>query len=463
MRESIRGISMGKLFGTDGVRGLANVELTPEIAFKLGKASVFALIKSGKQAPKIIVGTDTRLSCGMLEAALCAGMCALGARVYLAGVIPTPAVAYTVRRRKFDAGVVISASHNPFQDNGIKFFNAEGYKLPDSMEAEIEQLVIKGTDDLRGPSGYEVGTIQNDPQALPDYVAFLAEVMPRGTTFKGLKIALDCANGATSAAAPQVFKALGADVLHVLHHTPTGTNINENCGSTHMEALCRYVADNNMDIGVAFDGDGDRCLLVDEKGQVVDGDQIMSFCGLDMKAKGKLANNTIVATVMSNLGLHLMGEREGVKIAAAAVGDRYVLEKMLEDGCNFGGEQSGHIIFLDYNTTGDGLLTALFAAALMREKNTTLSALGKLMDVLPQTLVNVHVPNDKKSACMTDKTIQSAIQQTEQVLAGEGRVLIRPSGTEPLIRIMLEGRDKAFLDTEANRLAKIFEEIVAGV
>ena len=451
---------MGILFGTDGVRGLANAELTPEIAFNLGKAGAHVLTKMRHGTPRIIVGTDTRLSCNMLEAALCAGLCAVGAKVLLAGVVPTPAIAYLVRHYQLDAGVVISASHNPFYDNGIKFFNSEGYKLADSVEAEIERLIENGLDDLPRPTGDAIGRREACPQALADYIDFLASTMP-GVSFGGLKIALDCAHGATYEAAPKVFAKCGADVhnLHVLHNAPNGENINVACGSTHMDALCRYVVENKMDVGIAFDGDGDRCLLVDEQGRIVDGDQMMSICAAALKAQGKLRKDTVVATIMSNLGLHIMGEKTGIKIETTDVGDRYVLEKMLAEGYAFGGEQSGHIIFLDHNTTGDGLLTALFVASLMQKDGvrTPLSALNCQMDVLPQTLVNAKVGNHKKTAYMDDETIRRAIADIEQTLSKEGRVLIRPSGTEPLVRIMLEGRDKAFLDAEANRLAKLFE------
>ncbi len=447
---------MGKLFGTDGVRGLANEELSPELAFNLGKAGAYVLTKMTNHAPKIIVGMDTRLSCDMLEAALCAGMCSVGAQVIAAGVLPTPAIAYLVRKYKLDAGVMISASHNPFFDNGIKFFNQDGYKLADKIELEIEDIIENGLDKLPKPTGEKIGFKTLCPEALSDYEEFLAKTVS-GVSCKGLKIALDCANGATYKSAPDVFNKLGAEVF-VLNNNPDGVNINKDCGSTHIEGLQKYVVENKMDIGIAFDGDGDRCLLVDEKGCLVDGDQIMSICANYLKGEGRLKNNTLVATIMSNLGLFIMGEKYDINILKTAVGDRYVLEKMLEEGHILGGEQSGHVIFLEHNTTGDGMLTALQVVSIMIKKNESLAELNSLMEVLPQVLVNAKVGNTKKALYMENETIKSEIERIEAELSKKGRVLIRPSGTEPVIRIMLEGQDRDYLKEEATKLAKLFEE-----
>ncbi|MDR1532196.1 MAG: phosphoglucosamine mutase [Clostridiales bacterium] len=454
---------MGKLFGTDGVRGLANVELTPELAFKLGRAGAYVLTKTGRRAPKIIVGTDTRRSCGMLSCALTAGMCSVGADVYSAGVIPTPGVAYLVRKYQLDAGVVISASHNPMQDNGIKFFNSEGYKLPDALEDEIEGVIETGLDDLPRPSGADVGSQIMCDKALDDYIAFLRSTAD--TRLDGMIIALDCGNGATFEAAPYLFSHMGAKVLP-LNNDPDGKNINAGCGSTHMEPLMEFVRKNKADVGIAFDGDGDRCLMVDERGGLVQGDEIMSICGNIMKDERRLKQDTIVATVMSNLGLTLMGEARGINIVQTKVGDRYVLEKMLESGYSFGGEQSGHIIFLDHTTTGDGILTALQMLLVMKKTGKTLSQLNTYMTVLPQVLVNARVANEKKYDYLKHPGIQAEIKALESKFAGSadgtpsaGRVLIRPSGTEPVVRVMLEGRKQAVLQREAKRLAAMLEEL----
>ncbi|MCL2618331.1 MAG: phosphoglucosamine mutase [Defluviitaleaceae bacterium] len=448
---------MGKLFGTDGVRGLANRELTPELAFKLGKAGAYVLTKHTQGAPKILLGMDTRRSGGMLAAALTAGMCSMGADVYNAGVIPTPGVAYVVRKG-YDAGVMLSASHNPFEDNGIKFFNALGYKLDDAIEDEIEELIANGLDELPRPTHAEVGVAPDDTGAMDSYVGFLVNAVG-GRSFDGMKIALDCANGATGAAAAKVFARLGADT-RFLHDTPDGRNINHECGSTHMESLKDFVLSNGMDIGIAFDGDGDRCLFIDSNGKLVDGDETLSICASYMREQGKLHKDTIVATVMSNLGLKLMGEKLGINILQTGVGDRYVLEEMLRGGYNIGGEQSGHIIFLDDSTTGDGILTALKLLCALHAWGKTLSQANTFMEVLPQVLVNAKVQGENKHAYADNAEIRREIEILEKRFAGEGRVLIRPSGTEPKVRVMIEGRNQAELETEAHRLAKLIESIL---
>lgn len=452
---------MERLFGTDGVRGVANRELTPEMALRLGRAGAYVLTRAKEtaRAPRILVGKDTRISGDMLEAALTAGMCSLGAEVYHAGVIPTPGIAHLVRAYKLDAGVMISASHNPMQDNGIKFFNADGFKLPDAQEDEIEAIYrSRGTADgteLPCPEGADVGAKRDCPRATDDYVDFLISTVP-GLSLDGLRIALDCANGATSLIAPQVFARLGATPF-TLHHRPDGVNINDGCGSTHIESLRAYVAEHHMDIGFAFDGDGDRMLAVDDTGEIVDGDQILAVCAKDLHSRGLLKHGALVATVMSNLGLSLMCRRHGITLCQTDVGDRYVLEKMLAEDYILGGEQSGHIIFKTHNTTGDGLLTALQLLSVIRREGKPLSALKTVMDILPQALVNVRVSNGRKQALLENEPIARLIAQTESTLHGEGRVLVRPSGTEPLVRVMIEGADRAHIDRLAGDLAQLIE------
>ncbi|MCL2351590.1 MAG: phosphoglucosamine mutase [Firmicutes bacterium] len=456
---------MSRLFGTDGVRGLANAELTPELAFRLGRAGAYVLSKQTGDQPKIIIGTDTRRSADMLEAALTAGMCSVGALVYSAGVIPTPAVARLVRFYGLDAGVAITASHNPMQDNGIKFFNGQGYKLADSLEDEIEECMAR-VDELPRPSGEGVGYRIPCETAVQDYVDFLKgvvrsvsgasdEELPR--VFAGMKIALDCANGATSVPATLVFHELGAEV-YVINNDPDGTNINRGCGSTHLGALTAFVRETGADAGFAFDGDGDRMLAADELGSEVDGDQIMSVCALDLRGKGLLARDTLVVTVMSNMGLSIMCEKHGLNIEKTAVGDRYVLERMLERGYNFGGEQSGHIIFLDHSTTGDGILSALLFLLVIKNSGERLSRLNTLMEVLPQALAGAKVANDRKRAFSENERIKNAIRTLEDKYRNEGRVLIRPSGTEPLVRVLIEGKDRQEAERDARELAGVIEE-----
>ena len=451
---------MGKLFGTDGFRGVANTKLTPELAFELGRAGAYVLTKHASQTPKIIIGMDTRISGDMLAAALTAGMCSVGATVYSAGVIPTPAVACLVRKYGLDAGVVISASHNPFQDNGIKFFSSSGYKLPDALEEEIEKYIFEKSGELPRPIGDKIGRTKQCQTATEDYAAFLSEAIGN-KRLDGMKVALDCANGATHIAAPLIFKQLGAEVFKI-GNSPDGLNINENCGSTHTGAISEFVKKTGADVGFAFDGDGDRCFMIDEKGKVIEGDEIMTILAHRMKKDGKLAHNTIVATVMSNLGLTLMGEEHGITIERTAVGDRYVLERMIEGGFTLGGEQSGHIILLDHNPTGDGILTALKICSIMKSEGKTPSQLNNLMTILPQVLVNAKVSPEKKDAYLTDETIIREIKRIEEKFANEGRVLIRPSGTEPLVRVMIEGKDQGVIEAEARALAGMIEELLAA-
>lgn len=446
---------MGKLFGTDGVRGVANKDLTADIAFKLGRAGAYVLTKTKKHEAKILVGMDTRISGDMLESALIAGICSVGAHAISAGIIPTPAVAYLVRKYNLDAGVVISASHNPVEDNGIKFFNGDGYKLSDDLENEIEYIMENEINTLPSPTGIKIGTKTICEEALDDYIEFVKSTTD--VEFDGLKIAVDCANGASYKSSPIALLELGADVK-VIHNDPDGTNINDNCGSTHMDNLINFVKETKADVGFAFDGDADRCLAVDENGTLIDGDQIMAICGLYMKENDKLEKNTIVATIMSNLGFFQMAEKNRINVEQTKVGDRYVIERMLEKGYKLGGEQSGHIIFLDHNTTGDGIITAVQLVTVMKKKGKKLSELAKAMEVLPQVLVNAKVSNEKKNLLETDDEIQSAIKEIEQKFSKDGRILIRPSGTEPVIRVMIEGTDKQVMQQEAERLAKLIEK-----
>lgn len=448
---------MGRMFGTDGVRGVAGSELTIELATKLGQAGAYVLTKEKSHQPTIIVGCDTRISGGMLANALMAGICSVGANAVYVGVLPTPAVAYLTRKHKVDAGVVISASHNPMEFNGIKFFNGEGYKLSDALEDEIEDLIKNDMKDVVLPIGSGVGRIDYRFDIREEYVKFIKKCVP--VDLKGMKIVVDCAEGASHYTSVKALTDLGADVV-ALHVSPDGTNINANCGSTHMEELRARVVYEKADVGLAFDGDADRMLAVDELGNLVDGDQLMAICANHMKQQGTLKKNTIVATVMSNLGMFLMAEREGIHIEKTKVGDRYVLENMRENGYNIGGEQSGHIIFLDENTTGDGLLSALHLLKVMVETGRKLSDLASIMEVLPQALVNAKVPNHKKEHFAEYAEIAEAIEEVEKRFAGEGRVLIRPSGTEPLVRVMIEGKDQKLIEEEAKKLADLITKIM---
>ncbi len=448
---------MARMFGTDGVRGVAGSELTIQLATKLGQAGAYVLTKEKSHQPTIIVGCDTRISGGMLANALMAGICSVGANAVYVGVMPTPAVAYLTRKHKVDAGVVISASHNPMEFNGIKFFNGEGYKLSDALEDEIEELINNDMEDVVFPTGSGVGKIDYRFDIKEEYIEFMKKCVP--VDLSGLKIVVDCAEGASYYTSVQTLTDLGAEVV-AIHTSPDGTNINANCGSTHMSELRARVVYEKADVGLAFDGDADRMLAVDELGNLVDGDKLMAICANYMKENGTLKQNTIVATVMSNLGLFLMGEEKGIHIEKTKVGDRYVLENMRENGYNIGGEQSGHIIFLDENTTGDGLLSALHLLQVMVETGKKLSDLASIMEVLPQALVNARVPNHKKEKFAEYSEIAEAIQEVEKKFAGEGRVLIRPSGTEPLVRVMIEGKDQQLIEEEAKKLADLITKIM---
>ncbi len=446
---------MGKLFGTDGVRGVANKELTPELAYKLGRAGAYVLaFKSKSKKPLIVIGRDTRISGQMLESALTAGICSVGGDVIRVGVVPTPGVAYLTRELKATAGVVISASHNPVEDNGIKFFSSTGYKLPDAIEEEIEELVLSSEDNMPLPVGIDVGQVKDMNEIVDKYVDFAKSTVD--TDLKGIKVVIDCAHGAAFEVAPRVLKELGAEVI-VLNNQPDGTNINEKCGSTHPQDVQEAVLQYGANIGLAHDGDADRLIAVDEKGCLVDGDQIMVACGLYLKEKGLLKNNAVVVTIMSNMGIHLALEKAGIKVYQTKVGDRYVLEKMVEEDCVLGGEQSGHIIFLNHNTTGDGLVSGLQLIQVMAASGKPLSELAAQMEIFPQVLVNARVKN--KEAVMTSQAFKEKTKKAENSLQGKGRVLIRPSGTEPVIRVMVEGPDKEVIGELAQELAKTAEKL----
>ena len=440
---------MSRLFGTDGVRGLVNEFLTPELAYHLGRAAA-SYFGQSIDRPVFLIGRDTRISGGMLESALAAGICAVGGDVIVLGEAPTPAIAYLVRQKECTAGVVISASHNPYPDNGTKFFDGNGFKLPDAVEDEIEELCKSSADDcLPRPTKGDIGTIQYHQEWVQEYVDF---VVSTSASLEGLKVVYDGAHGAASYVGPTILRQLGAEVI-AINVEPNGTNINDNAGSTHLEGLQAAVLREEAHVGIANDGDADRCLMVDERGQVLDGDQIMLLCGLHLQEQGKLKDNMIVGTVMSNIGFHKAAEELGMKTCSTAVGDRYVLEKMLAEGYSIGGEQSGHVIFLDYNSTGDGLLTAVQTLSIMKEKGKSLSELAGLMTKYPQLLVNVRVLT--KAGWETNAAIQDAIREAEEELGSNGRILVRPSGTEPLIRVMAEGPDQEQLDELCHRIGDV--------
>lgn len=443
---------MGKYFGTDGIRGVANQDLTPELAYKVGRTGGYVLTKHTDK-PKIVVGRDTRISGIMLESALVAGLLSIGAEVVRLGVISTPGVAYMTKALGADAGVMISASHNPLEDNGIKFFGGDGYKLLDEMEEEIEKLLDLEKDTLPRPTGANVGRVTDYFEGAQKYLSFLKSTVT--TDFSGLKIVVDCANGAASALAPRLLADLEADII-TISSNPNGVNINLNCGSTHPEKLQQEVIAHQAHLGLAFDGDADRLIAVDEKGKIVDGDHILYICGLALKAKGKLQADTIVTTVMSNYGLNDALKTEGISTVQTAVGDRYVMEEMRKNGFNLGGEQSGHVIFLDYITTGDGLLTALQLVQAVKESGKPLSELAAKVVKYPQVLVNVRV-KDKKT-WRDNPRVEEALQRGEETLKGRGRILVRPSGTEPIIRVMAEGPDEHEVRTIVNQIAKVIEE-----
>ncbi|MCM3742045.1 phosphoglucosamine mutase [Oceanobacillus luteolus] len=444
---------MKKYFGTDGVRGVANESLTPELAFKLGRVGGYVLTKETEN-PKIIIGRDTRISGHMLEGALLAGLLSIGAEVMRLGVISTPGVAYLTKAMSADAGIMISASHNPVEDNGIKFFGPDGFKLTDEQEAEIEKLIDE-EDQLPRPVGANVGTVNAYFEGGQKYLSYLKDTIDND--FAGLTIALDCAHGATSSLATHLFADLEADI-YTIGTSPNGLNINEGVGSTHPEAVRELVLEKEADVGLAFDGDGDRLIAVDEKGNIVDGDQIMYICGKYMKEKGALRNDTIVSTVMSNIGFYKALEENGMQSEKTAVGDRYVMEEMRKGGYNLGGEQSGHIIFLDFITTGDGMLSALQLVNVMKETGKPLSELAAEMQIFPQVLKNVKVID--KNEALTNPVILQEIEAVEKELGNDGRVLVRPSGTEPLVRVMIEARTEEECNKYVDRIVRVIQDVL---
>ena len=446
---------MGRLFGTDGARGVANSELTCELAMKIGRAAAMVLTESCAHKPKVLIGMDTRASSHMLAAAIGAGLCSVGADVLIIDVVPTPAVAFLVKEYDYDAGVMISASHNPCEYNGIKIFQGNGYKLPDELENEIEEIILDETKLPPVVLGGDVGKISFSSKAVDDYIFHLA--MTADGDFKGMKIALDCANGSASVTARALFTRLGAKCC-IINETPNGTNINENCGSTHLEQLQKFVVENKCDIGFAFDGDADRLLVVDENGEVVDGDKIIAVCSKFMKENNKLKNNTAVVTVMSNMGFFKFCEKNDINCVKTKVGDRYVLEEMVKNGYVIGGEQSGHIIFLDYATTGDGQMSAIQVLNVLKSTGKKISELASEMQVYPQVLINVRVSNFGKTRLDKDEEVQLAIREASEELGDTGRVLVRVSGTEPLVRVMLEGEDYNQIKSLAESIAKVIEE-----
>ncbi|MVB10366.1 Phosphoglucosamine mutase [Caprobacter fermentans] len=449
---------MGRLFGTDGVRGVANSELTCELAMNIGRAAATVLTDSSHRHPKILIGKDTRLSSDMLEAAITAGLCSVGANVVRLGVVPTPAVAFLVGKYKADAGVMLTASHNPCEFNGIKIFSGDGYKLPDALEEQIEAIVLDHAQEPACPVGGAVGSVSEAPNTVRDYVDHIKSTVPFALT--GMKIAVDCANGSASRTAELLFSELGAE-CHMLSDHPNGINVNDACGSTHMENLMRFVGENDMDAGVAFDGDADRCLAVDENGRLVDGDFLMAICAADLKSRGKLEKNTVVGTIMTNMGFNRFCEDDGIKFESTKVGDRYVLEEMLLEGYNFGGEQSGHIIFHDFATTGDGQLTAAQLLSILKRREAKLSSLATLMTRYPQVLVNVDVKPDGKLRFYTDPQVKEAVDGAKKQLGNRGRVVVRPSGTEPLLRVMVEGEDETEIAEAANVVAGVIRDRLA--
>lgn len=449
---------MGRLFGTDGVRGVANEKLTCELAMKIGRAAATVLSGGSRRRPVFAVGMDTRISSDMLLMSLTAGLCSTGADVIVLGVVPTPAVAFLVGKYKADAGVMISASHNSAEFNGIKIFSGDGYKLPDALEERIEQIVLDQVETPKLVPGDDIGKVIHKATVIKDYVDHLKSTV--AFNLEGLHIAVDCANGSASVTAQKLFSELGAQ-CEFLFDQPDGVNINAGCGSTHIEALTQYVVENHLDAGVAFDGDADRCLCVDDQGNLVDGDFIMAICALDMKKRGKLSRDTVVGTIMTNLGFIKFCEANGLRFNATKVGDRFVLEEMLLEEYDFGGEQSGHIIFRDFATTGDGQLTAIQLLSLMRREGKPLSQLAQVMTRYPQAMINVKVSPEGKLNFYTDPQVRAAIDEGKKRLGDNGRVVVRVSGTEPLIRVMTEGQDETFIQEVAQQIADVVKERLA--
>ena len=451
---------MRKYFGTDGIRRIANTELTPELVYKVAKAGAYVLSKHTDHRPTILIGRDTRISGTLIESAMLSGFLSYGANVKLLGVIPTPAVAYLTRKLKADASVVISASHNTYEFNGIKYFSNKGMKIPDALEEEIEEVMESGKLDELKAVNDKIGVSEYCLDLIDEYVYFFRKNFDDNIE-KYLRddfiVGLDTANGATSVVAEKVFKALGIK-YKIINNNPNGININENCGSTHLEGLKKFVKENKLSLGVAYDGDGDRCLAVDENGNEIDGDKLLAIISNTLRKKGKLNKDTIVATVMSNLGLNKYAKNNGLNLIQTKVGDRYVLEEMLKNGYNLGGEQSGHVILLDYNPTGDGILTSLMLIQSILEENKKASELAETIKLYPQVLINAKVDANKKYDYEKDEEIKLAIENLQKEFAGNGRVLIRPSGTEPLVRVMIEGEDQQYITKKAGEVAALIEK-----
>lgn len=448
---------MGRLFGTDGIRGIANSFLTCELALKVGRAAGSVLSDGSRRRLLFCVGSDTRISSDMLSFSIASGLCSVGADVIILGVVPTPAVAYLVGKYKADAGIMISASHNPAEYNGIKIFSGDGYKIPDALEEQIESLVLDGEE--QALSGTDIGKVTYASNAVKDYVDHLKSTVMN--SLEGLNIAVDCANGSASVSAERLFTELGANA-DILHSRPDGININCDCGSTHIERLREYVLNNKLDAGVAYDGDADRCICVDDRGNIVDGDFILAICAKDMKERGKLAKNTVVGTVMTNMGFGRFCKDNGISFVATKVGDRFVLEEMLQEDYNFGGEQSGHVIFSDFASTGDGQLTSIQLLSLVKRSGSKLSELTEVMKRYPQSIINVEVSKEGKLAFYTDPQIKAAIESAKKQFGEAGRIVVRPSGTEPLIRIMTEGEDRALTENVAKSVSEIIKERLGG-
>lgn len=449
---------MGRLFGTDGIRGIANSFLSCELAVKVGRAAGRVLSDGSRRRLLFCIGSDTRISSDMLSFSVASGLCSVGVDVIILGVVPTPAVAYLVGKYKADAGIMISASHNPAEYNGIKIFSGDGYKIPDALEEQIETLVLDDESELE-LSGTDIGKVTYATNAVKDYVDHLKSTVMN--SLDGLNIAVDCANGSASVSAAKLFEALGANA-DVLHDKPDGININTNCGSTHIDILREYVLRNNLDAGVAYDGDADRCICVDDKGNIVDGDFIMAICAKDMKERGKLAKNTVVGTVMTNMGFGKFCKENDISFIATKVGDRFVLEEMLQEDYVFGGEQSGHVIFGDYASTGDGQLTSIQLLSLVKRSGKKLSELASVMKRYPQCIINVTVSKDGKLAYYTDSVIKAAVDEAKKEFGDNGRIVVRPSGTEPLIRVMTEGEDRVQTESIAKRVSEIITERLSG-
>ncbi len=445
---------MGRLFGTDGARGIANKELTCELATNIGRAAAYVLTEKTTEKPVVLIGKDTRVSSNMLEMALAAGLCSVGADVVLVGFVPTPAIAYLVKERDADAGIMISASHNPCEYNGIKIFDGNGYKLPDSLVEEIESLVLDDMSPISFPTGGDVGSVFHRYDLIDNYIDHIVESVNADLT--GMKIAIDCANGCASYTAEKLFKKLGAE-CYMMHDNPNGVNINLNCGSTHMDDLIDYVNGHDVDLGLAFDGDSDRCLAVDENGKLIDGDRLIAVFALDMKRNGTLTDEAAVVTVMTNMGFKLFAKENGIEVIETKVGDRYVLEQMVKHDYKIGGEQSGHIIFKKYATTGDGQLSGAVFASILAKSGKSASETASVMTVLPQTLKNISATPELKAMLNTDKDIKKAISDASDALGDRGRILVRASGTEPLIRVMLEGENIAEIKKIAKQVAAVIE------